>query len=62
MRFVIAAEDLARPIGKLMGAKRPIGLDDLALAVDPHGLYRVEPWTLHRQQAGNDAHPVVDDR
>lgn len=58
MRFVIAAEDFARPVSKLMGAQRPSGLYDLALAMDPHELDRVEPRTLHRQHAGNDAHPT----
>ena len=34
------------PLSQLVGRKQAIGLDNVALAVDPFGFNRVEPGTL----------------
>jgi hypothetical protein len=36
----------ADPLSKLVSAKQSLGLRDLAFAVDPLGLYGVEPGAL----------------
>src|SRR3712207_5109548 len=46
MRLVGTAESLADPLGELISAEQPLGLYDLPLAVDPFGLYGVEPRAL----------------
>src|SRR5215216_3155973 len=63
MRIMGAAEDPANPIRKLVGTDQLLGLDHFSFAMDPFGLYCVQPWTLLRQQTGNDAHalPAVFD-
>src|SRR5215210_2019114 len=43
--------------GQLVGHKQTIGLYDPPFAVNPLGLYRVEPRTLFGQQAAYDPHP-----
>jgi hypothetical protein len=53
MLFVSAAKDPANPVGKLVSAQQPLGLNYLAFAVDPLGLYRVEPGALDGQQTWN---------
>src|SRR5215204_14333 len=53
MRLVYRAEGPADPVGELVSAEQSLGLDYLAFAVDPLGLYRIEPRTLGRQKAGN---------
>src|SRR3712207_5047945 len=48
-------EDPADPICQLVSREQPIGLDHLALAVDPLGLYGVRPRALLGQKAAYDA-------
>ena len=50
------AEDLADSIRKLVSREHQIGLDHLALAVDPLRLYGVEPRALLGKKAGHYAH------
>ncbi len=59
MLFVSAAKDPANPVGKLVSAQQPLGLNYLAFAVDPLGLYRVEPGALDGQQTWNYPDPTV---
>lgn len=53
MRLVDTAEGSADPVGELVSTKQSLGLNYLAFAVDPLGLYWIEPRTLGRQQTGN---------
>jgi hypothetical protein len=53
MRLVDTAEGPTDPVGELVSAEQSLRLDYLAFAVDPLGLYRIEPGTLGRQKAGN---------
>src|SRR3712207_46921 len=57
MRLVGTAESLADPLGELISAEQPLGLYDLPLAMDPFGLYGVEPWALLGKQTGHYPHP-----
>src|SRR3712207_6276617 len=57
MRLVGTAESLADPLGKLLSAEQPLGLYDLPLAVDPFGLYCVEPGALLGKQTRHYPHP-----
>jgi hypothetical protein len=50
------AEDLADSIRTLVSREHQIGLDHLALAVDPLRLYRAEPRTLLGKKTGHYAH------
>src|SRR5918998_2105240 len=53
-------EDSADSLGQLMSGEQPIGLDHLALAMNPLGLYRIEPRTLLGQKTAYDPHaPAV---
>src|SRR5215208_5846820 len=49
-------EDPANPIGEFVGAQQPVGFDYFALAMNPLGLYGVQPRTLLGQQATHDPH------
>src|SRR5829696_9016168 len=49
-------EDPTDPLGQLVSCEQPVGLDHLALAMDPLGLYRVEPRALLGQKAYDDPH------
>ena len=40
-------------------SEQTVGLYNLALAMDPLGLYWVEPWALLRQKATDDPHPTA---
>src|SRR5215208_3054112 len=51
-------EDPANPLGKLVGAQQTVGLYHLALAVDPLGLYGIQPRTLLGQKAAYDPHSL----
>jgi hypothetical protein len=53
MRLVDTAEGPTDPVGELVSAEQSLRLDYLAFAVDPLGLYSIEPGTLGRQKAGN---------
>src|SRR5215213_2537302 len=63
MRIMGAAKDPANPIRKLVGTDQHLGLDHFSFAMDPFGLYCVQPRTLFGQQTANDAHalPAVFD-
>src|SRR5215207_6969679 len=53
-------EDSADSLGQLVSSEQPVGLDHLALAMDPLGLYWIEPRTLLGQKAAYDPHaPAV---
>src|SRR5215213_1454403 len=58
MFIVRTSEGRAHPLGQLVGRQQPVGLDDLALAVDPLRLHRIEPRTFLGQKAGQDAYPA----
>src|SRR5688500_10915367 len=53
MSLVGTIEDVADPDGEFVSTERPLGLNDLAFAVDPLRLYGIEPRALRRQQAGH---------
>src|SRR5215213_5611199 len=57
--FVSTTEGRANPIGKLVSPEQPLGLDYLAFAVDPLGLYGVEPRTLGGQQDRHYPYPTA---
>lgn len=48
------AEDSANPVGEFVGAQQPVGLYNLALAVDQFGFDRVELRALPGQKATYD--------
>ncbi len=58
MRLMGAVEVGADPVSDLLGAEQSGGLHDGALAVDPFGLNWIEPRTLDRQEAGQNAQPT----
>jgi hypothetical protein len=47
-------------LGSFAAGERAVGRDGAALAVDPLGLDRVEPGSLNRQAAGDDADAPTD--
>ena len=49
-------EDPTDPLSQLVSREQPVGLDHLALAVDPLLLYRAEPRTLLGKKTGHYAH------
>src|SRR3982750_1454380 len=51
MLVMRTAEDLANPVGELVGCEQTVGLDHFTLAVNPFGLYRVKPWAPLGQKA-----------
>jgi hypothetical protein len=51
-------KDPTDPICKLVSAKQSLGFDHFALAVDPLGLYGVEPRALLGHKAAHDSHSV----
>jgi hypothetical protein len=53
MRLVDTSEGPTDPVGELVSAEQSLRLDYLAFAVDPLGLYSIEPGTPGRQKAGN---------
>src|SRR5215216_4781798 len=48
----------AHPLGKLVRPQQTVRLDDLALCVDPLGLYGVKPRTLLRKKTTHDPHAL----
>src|SRR5436305_6773029 len=56
MLVMRATEDPANPVGELVCAEQSVGLDHFALAVNPLGLYGVQPRALLWQQAAYDPH------
>jgi hypothetical protein len=57
MLVMRTTEDPADPICELISTEQPLGLCDLAFAMNPLGLYGIEPRALGRQQAGHYPHP-----
>src|SRR5215218_6364504 len=57
MLFVSTAEDFANPLGEFVSTEQPLGLNYLAFAVDPLGLYCIEPRALGGQQTRHYPHP-----
>ena len=55
MRFMRTSERGAGPLGDLVGRQEPRRLQHPALAMHPLGLDRIQPRTLARQQAAEDA-------
>jgi hypothetical protein len=49
-------EDPTDSLGQFVSCEQPVGLYNLALAVNPLGLHRVEPRALLGQQAAYDPH------
>src|SRR5215217_2818042 len=58
MLVMRTSEYPADPLGEFVSAKKPIGLYNPALAVNPLGLYGVKPRTLLRQKTAYDPHPA----
>jgi hypothetical protein len=58
MLVVRTPECRADSLGQFVGTEHSIGLYNLALAVDPLGLYRIEPRALFGQQTAYDPHPA----
>src|SRR3954470_21063042 len=58
MRLMSTAENPTDPIGEFISAQQTIGLDHLSFAVDPFGLYGVQPRALLGQQAAYDPDPT----
>src|SRR5215208_1657026 len=52
-------EDSADPIRQLVSPQQPVRLDNLALAMNPLGLPRVEPRALLGQKAAYDPHSLA---
>ena len=59
MLFVSTAEDFANPLGELVSTEQPLSLNYLAFAVNPLGLYRIEPRALGRQQTWHYPDPMA---
>src|ERR671910_2231617 len=59
MLFVSTAEDFANPLGELVSTEQPFGLNYLAFAVDPLGLYCIEPRALGGQQTWHYPNPTA---
>jgi hypothetical protein len=56
MLVMWAAEDPTGPLGEFVSAQETLRLDHLPFAMDPLGLYGIQPWTLLWQQAAYDSH------
>jgi hypothetical protein len=59
MLFVSTAEDSANPLGQLVSTEQPLGLNYLAFAMNPLGLYCVEPRALGGQQTRHYPDPMA---
>src|SRR5215204_1075804 len=59
MLFVSTAEDFANPLGELVSTEQPLSLNYLAFAVNPLGLYCIEPRALGRQQTWHYPDPMA---
>ena len=59
MLFVSTAEDFANPLGELVSTEQPLGLNYLAFAVDPLGLYCIEPRALGGQHRWHYPDPMA---
>src|SRR5215210_9273811 len=52
-------EDRAYSLGQLVSCEQPVGLHNLALAMNPLGLHRVEPRALDGQKAAYNPHSTA---
>src|SRR5215203_4329360 len=59
MLVVRTSEDRAHSLGQLVSCEQPLGLYNLALAMNPLGLHRVEPRALLGQKAAYDPHSLA---
>ena|SRR5215212_902408 len=59
MLVMRTTKDPAYPIRELVSTKHSLGLDHFALAMNPFGLYSVEPRTLLGQKATHNPHPLA---
>src|SRR5215210_130488 len=59
MLVMRTTEDPADPICELIGTEQPLGLCDLAFAMNPLGLYRIEPGALGGQKAWHYPHSAA---
>jgi hypothetical protein len=59
MLFVSTAEDFANPLGELVSTEQPLSLNYLAFAVNPLGLYCIEPRALGSQQTWHYPDPMA---
>jgi hypothetical protein len=51
-------EDPANPLSEFISAQQTIGFDHFPLAVNPFGLYGVQPRALLGQQADDNPHSI----
>src|SRR5688500_4118251 len=58
MLVVRTIEGSTHSSGQLVSREQSIGLDYLALAMNPLGLHRIEPRALLGQQTSDDPHPL----
>ena len=56
MLVMRTTEDPANPIGERVSSQHSVGFDYFALAVNPLGLYGIQPRTLLGQKAAYDPH------
>src|SRR5450755_1193542 len=58
MRFIGSSIVGTHTLGQVFGSQQAVGLDHVALAVNPFGLNGVEPGALRRQQTWQDTHAL----
>src|SRR5215210_752144 len=59
MLVMRTTENLTDPVGELVSTEQPVGFCNLALAVNPLGLYGVKPRALLGQKTAHDPHPFA---
>src|SRR5215207_5574000 len=59
MLVVRTIEGSTHSSGQLVSCEQSIGLYNLALAMNPLGLHRIEPRALYGQQTSDDPHPFL---
>ena len=59
MLVMRTTKDPAYPIRELISSQQPLGLNHFPLAINPFGLYGVEPRTLLGQKAAYDPHSTA---
>src|SRR4051812_30656715 len=59
MLVMRTTEDSTDPVGEFISAQQPLGLYHFALAVNPFGLYRIQPRTLLGQKAAYDPYSLA---
>ena len=53
------AKRAANPVGQFVGPQQPVELDDSPFAMNPLGLYGVQPRALLRKKATDDPHSLA---